>query len=162
MFQGLVIFLCWMFQGFMIYKCCMFQGFVIFVTMCREALDDYRRYRRDKEANSQKFRKLTRDGMVPVPSSNIKVGDLIVVDKVSGSMQERLYTCIHQLWKKLFILGVKFTFITIKLTLVTIELTFVSKICSHKIYCLYRIYIVMMIEFMSYWGDCERKFYTGF
>lgn len=56
-------------------------GFVIFVTMCREALDDYRRYRRDKEANSQKFRKLTRDGMVPVPSSNIKVGDLIVVDK---------------------------------------------------------------------------------
>lgn len=60
-----------------------FQGFVIFVTMCREALDDYRRYRRDKEANSQKFRKLTRDGMVPVPSSNIKVGDLIVVDKVS-------------------------------------------------------------------------------
>lgn len=53
------------------------------MTMCREALDDYRRYRRDKEANSQKFRKLTRDGMVPVPSSNIKVGDLIVVDKVS-------------------------------------------------------------------------------
>ncbi|XP_048762604.1 probable phospholipid-transporting ATPase IIB [Ostrea edulis] len=56
-------------------------GFVIFVTMCREALDDFRRYRRDKEANSQKFRKLTRDGMIPIPSSNIKVGDLIVVDK---------------------------------------------------------------------------------
>ena len=99
MFQGFVIFLCWMFQGFMIYKCCMFQGFVIFVTMCREALDDYRRYRRDKEANSQKFRKLTRDGMVPVPSSNIKVGDLIVVDKVRSSiihsltsMQESLYS----------------------------------------------------------------------
>ena len=138
MFQGFVIFLCWMFQGFMIYKCCMFQGFVIFVTMCREALDDYRRYRRDKEANSQKFRKLTRDGMVPVPSSNIKVGDLIVVDKVWGSiihsltsMQERLYTCtcINEPWKRTFILGVKFTFITIKLT-------FVIEIHSHKMYCL--------------------------
>ena len=86
MFHGFVIFLCCLFQGSMIYKCCMFQGFVIFVTMCREALDDYRRYRRDKEANSQKFRKLTRDGMVPVPSSNIKVGDLIVVDKVRSSI----------------------------------------------------------------------------
>ncbi|KAJ8302840.1 LOW QUALITY PROTEIN: hypothetical protein KUTeg_019236 [Tegillarca granosa] len=50
--------------------------------MCREALDDYRRYRRDKEANSQKFKKLTRDGMVQIPSSDIKVGDLIVVEKV--------------------------------------------------------------------------------
>ena len=165
MFQGFVIFLCWMFQGFMIYKCCMFQGFVIFVTMCREALDDYRRYRRDKEANSQKFRKLTRDGMVPVPSSNIKVGDLIVVDKVQSSimhsltsMLESLYTCVHQLWKKLFILGVRFTFITIKLTLVTIELTFVSKICSHKIYCLYLIYIVMMIDLISNWGVLMGNF----
>nr|KAG5712977.1 hypothetical protein BaRGS_021771 [Batillaria attramentaria] len=56
-------------------------GFVLFVTMCREALDDWRRYRRDKEANSQMYRKLTRDGFVKVPSSDIQVGDLIVVDK---------------------------------------------------------------------------------
>ncbi|KAK3086037.1 hypothetical protein FSP39_012460 [Pinctada imbricata] len=56
-------------------------GFVIFVTMCREAWDDFRRFRRDKEANSQKYRKLTRDGLIPIPSSNIKIGDLIVVDK---------------------------------------------------------------------------------
>ena len=58
------------------------QGFVLFVTMCREALDDWRRYRRDKEANSQIYRKLTRDGFSKVPSSDIQVGDLIVVDKV--------------------------------------------------------------------------------
>ncbi|CAG2238567.1 E7.6.2.1 [Mytilus edulis] len=56
-------------------------GFVIFVTMCREALDDYRRYRRDKEANSQKYKKLTRDGLISIPSSDIKVGDLIQVEK---------------------------------------------------------------------------------
>lgn len=54
---------------------------MIFVTMCREALDDYRRYRRDKEANSQKYKKLTRDGLVFIPSSDIKVGDLIQVEK---------------------------------------------------------------------------------
>ncbi|KAK6186527.1 hypothetical protein SNE40_008550 [Patella caerulea] len=55
--------------------------FVLFVTMCREALDDYRRYRRDKEANSQVYKKQTRNGVVSVPSSNIRVGDLIVVEK---------------------------------------------------------------------------------
>lgn len=58
---------------------------MLFVTMCREALDDYRRYRRDKEANSQMYRKLTRDGFCKVPSSDIQVGDLIVVDKVRGA-----------------------------------------------------------------------------
>ncbi|CAL1541081.1 unnamed protein product [Lymnaea stagnalis] len=56
-------------------------GFVLFVTMCREALDDYRRYRRDKEANSQKYKKLTRDGIVRVPSSDIQVGHLIILEK---------------------------------------------------------------------------------
>ncbi|XP_041375249.1 probable phospholipid-transporting ATPase IIB isoform X2 [Gigantopelta aegis] len=56
-------------------------GFVIFVTMCREALDDYRRYSRDKEANSQKYKKLSRDGITSIPSSAIRVGDLIVVEK---------------------------------------------------------------------------------
>ena len=58
------------------------QGFVLFVTMCREALDDFRRYRRDKEANSQKFKLFSRDGVTEIPSSKIKVGDLIFVEKV--------------------------------------------------------------------------------
>lgn len=58
------------------------QCFVILVTMIRECLDDYRRYRRDKEANSQLYKKLTRDGLKSLPSSNIKVGDLITVEKV--------------------------------------------------------------------------------
>ncbi|CAI9715878.1 probable phospholipid-transporting ATPase IIB isoform X2 [Octopus vulgaris] len=55
--------------------------FVIFVTMVREGFDDYQRYRRDKEANSQLYGKLTRDGLKLLPSSNIKVGDLITVEK---------------------------------------------------------------------------------
>ncbi len=58
------------------------QTFVILVTMIREAVDDIRRYRRDKEVNSQKFTKLTRRGPVKVPSSTIKVGDIVMVEKV--------------------------------------------------------------------------------
>ena len=59
-----------------------FQGFVLFVTMCREALDDFRRYRRDNEANSQKFKSFTSSGIVNIPSSSIRVGDLVFVEKV--------------------------------------------------------------------------------
>ena len=56
---------------------------MIFVTMVREALDDFRRYRRDKEANSQRFKIFTNSGIVHVPSSSLKVGDLVFVEKVS-------------------------------------------------------------------------------
>ncbi|GAB6024708.1 ATP synthase subunit 9 [Chamberlinius hualienensis] len=55
--------------------------FVLFVTICREAVDDIRRHRRDVEVNSQRYRKLTKSGSVSIPSSKIKVGDLIVIEK---------------------------------------------------------------------------------
>lgn len=35
------------------------QGFVLAVTMVREAIDEVRRYQRDKEMNSQLYGKLT-------------------------------------------------------------------------------------------------------
>ena len=50
--------------------------------MVREAIDDIRRWRRDKELNGKKYKKLTREGIVQVKSSDIKVGDLIIVEKV--------------------------------------------------------------------------------
>ncbi|XP_022108719.1 probable phospholipid-transporting ATPase IIB isoform X2 [Acanthaster planci] len=56
-------------------------AFVIFVTVVREALDDFRRFCRDREVNSQQFLKLTRAGLVRVPSSEIQVSDLVVVEK---------------------------------------------------------------------------------
>ncbi|GBM70525.1 putative phospholipid-transporting ATPase IIB [Araneus ventricosus] len=56
-------------------------GFVLTVTLIREAIDDFRRYRRDREVNYRKYRKLTSRGVVQVPSANIKVSDLIIVDK---------------------------------------------------------------------------------
>lgn len=38
------------------------QGFVLAVTMVREAVDEARRYQRDKEMNSQLYSKLTMQG----------------------------------------------------------------------------------------------------
>lgn len=58
-------------------------GFVLMVTICREAVDDFRRFKRDKEINSQKYKRLilqTRE-WEKIPSSKIKVGDIIVVEK---------------------------------------------------------------------------------
>ena len=67
-------------------------AFVLFVTMGKEAYDDYKRYLRDKEANSAKYLILEPSGAdaVPldggphtrsVPSSSIRVGDLILLEK---------------------------------------------------------------------------------
>ncbi|KAK7898453.1 hypothetical protein WMY93_019306 [Mugilogobius chulae] len=56
-------------------------GFVLAVTMVREAVDEVRRYQRDKEMNSQLYTKLTVRGKVQVKSSDIQVGDLIIVEK---------------------------------------------------------------------------------
>ncbi|XP_042882085.1 probable phospholipid-transporting ATPase IIB [Penaeus japonicus] len=57
-------------------------GFVILVTMIREAVDDVRRRQRDNEVNQQKYKKLTpQGGSRTVTSANIKVGDLIFVEK---------------------------------------------------------------------------------
>jgi len=54
-------------------------SFVLGVTMLKEWHDDYLRWRRDKEANGQQYSRLTATGTVPIPSSKIKVGDLIVL-----------------------------------------------------------------------------------
>ncbi|KAI1295658.1 putative phospholipid-transporting ATPase IIB [Halotydeus destructor] len=56
-------------------------GFVLAVTLTREAVDDMLRYKRDKAINSQLYQKLTPTGRQVIPSSKIKVGDLIVVYK---------------------------------------------------------------------------------
>lgn len=56
-------------------------GFVLTVTLIREFIDDCRRYTRDREVNAQQFRKLTPSGTSLIPSSDIKVSDLIMVEK---------------------------------------------------------------------------------
>ncbi|XP_075263980.1 putative phospholipid-transporting ATPase IIA isoform X2 [Convolutriloba macropyga] len=56
-------------------------AFVICVTMIREAIDDFRRFSRDKEVNSSMYKKLTNEGVVKIPSSKIQVADIIILDK---------------------------------------------------------------------------------
>ncbi|KAI8324412.1 phospholipid-translocating P-type ATPase [Martensiomyces pterosporus] len=55
--------------------------FVLVVTMAKEWHDDHARKKRDNEANSQKYVRLTVDGRQVVPSAKIRVGDLIVIEK---------------------------------------------------------------------------------
>ncbi|KAG0953609.1 hypothetical protein G6F29_002070 [Rhizopus arrhizus] len=55
--------------------------FVLTITVSKEALDDYQRYKRDKEANSQLYCRLTSTGNQNIPSSKIRVGDLLYVNK---------------------------------------------------------------------------------
>lgn len=58
-------------------------AFVLCVTMGKEAFDDYQRYLRDNEANSQKYTKINSSTGLskPVPSSSLRVGDLVCLEK---------------------------------------------------------------------------------
>lgn len=59
-----------------------FQGFVLTVTIFREAVDDFRRHKRDREVNSQRYTRLcANQPPEKVPSSKLKVGDIIIVEK---------------------------------------------------------------------------------
>lgn len=54
------------------------------MTICREAVDDLRRHKRDQEVNNQKCKRLLKNSeksIEIVPASKLKVGDLIIVDK---------------------------------------------------------------------------------
>eukprot|EP01114_Cavostelium_apophysatum_P015341 TRINITY_DN4154_c0_g1_i1.p1 TRINITY_DN4154_c0_g1~~TRINITY_DN4154_c0_g1_i1.p1 ORF type:complete len:1093 (+),score=239.76 TRINITY_DN4154_c0_g1_i1:78-3356(+) len=55
-------------------------AFVLLATMAKEAWDDIKRFLRDREANSQLYPKLTAQGIIEIPSSKIRVGDLIVLE----------------------------------------------------------------------------------
>jgi phospholipid-translocating ATPase len=58
------------------------QAFVLFITICREAFDDFMRFLRDKEINNQKYIRLSAKGQHPITSAEIEVGDVIIVGKV--------------------------------------------------------------------------------
>eukprot|EP00002_Diphylleia_rotans_P019556 TRINITY_DN3778_c0_g2_i9.p1 TRINITY_DN3778_c0_g2~~TRINITY_DN3778_c0_g2_i9.p1 ORF type:complete len:1276 (+),score=258.10 TRINITY_DN3778_c0_g2_i9:70-3897(+) len=53
--------------------------FVLTVTISKEAYDDFKRYQRDKEANSQLYECISRDGFHLKPSASLRVGDLVIV-----------------------------------------------------------------------------------
>lgn len=47
---------------------------VLAITILKEAVDDYKRYLRDKETNNQPIEKITSKGLVKITSAEIKVG----------------------------------------------------------------------------------------
>ncbi|KAH8581608.1 phospholipid-translocating P-type ATPase [Cryptosporidium sp. chipmunk genotype I] len=53
---------------------------VISITIGKEAIDDIKRYKRDKEFNNKKYRKINKNGVQEIRSSDIKVGDLIEIN----------------------------------------------------------------------------------
>ena len=56
--------------------------FVLTITMVKEAADDFQRFRRDKEANNEKFEVLMRgisSVRTLIPSSQLKVGDIVIL-----------------------------------------------------------------------------------
>ncbi|KAJ1882825.1 putative aminophospholipid-translocase [Coemansia sp. RSA 486] len=55
--------------------------FVLAVTMMKEWHDDHARKKRDNEANSQRYMRLTVDGPEVIPSKKIRVGDLVLIEK---------------------------------------------------------------------------------
>jgi phospholipid-translocating ATPase len=50
---------------------------VLTITIIKEAVDDFKRYQRDTEANSQKYKKICENKIEEITSAEIKVGDLI-------------------------------------------------------------------------------------
>ena len=47
--------------------------------MIKEGYDDFKRYRRDTEANSAMYEVLTPAGIKRIPSSKIKLGDFVIL-----------------------------------------------------------------------------------
>ncbi|PFH33753.1 cation-transporting atpase family protein [Besnoitia besnoiti] len=55
-------------------------AFVQFVTIAKEAYDDYKRYVRDKEMNEQGYKRLTHEGLHDVAAAQIEVGHIIQIE----------------------------------------------------------------------------------
>ncbi|KAF7457951.1 putative phospholipid-transporting ATPase IIB isoform X2 [Cryptosporidium felis] len=53
---------------------------VLSVTIGKEAIDDIKRYKRDREFNNKRYRKIIRNGTKEIRSCDIKVGDLIEIN----------------------------------------------------------------------------------
>lgn len=47
--------------------------------MLKEAYDDIKRMKRDRAVNSELYKRLTKNGLETIPSSKIKVGDIIQI-----------------------------------------------------------------------------------
>src|SRR5690606_10969837 len=77
--------------------------FVLSITMAKEGYDDIQRYRRDREANSAKYERLTSSGIEIIPSSHIRVGDLIVLHANTRVPADMILLRTHEKTGSIFI-----------------------------------------------------------
>ena len=57
-------------------------AFVVALSLAKDAFDDLQRFRRDRSANAEQYFKLLPDGApLPIASSDIQVGDLLLIDQ---------------------------------------------------------------------------------
>ena len=62
---------------------------VLAITIIKEGVDDFKRYQRDKEANSQIYKKVSEKGIVDLSSAEIQVGDILQLnanDRIPADM----------------------------------------------------------------------------
>lgn len=72
-------------------------AFVLAVTISKEAYDDFKRFLRDREANSSKYWKINADGTrKKIPSSSIRVGDIIFLEKNEKVPADLLFLRTHE------------------------------------------------------------------
>lgn len=50
---------------------------VLAITILKEAVDDFKRYQRDKETNNQEFTKVSEEGLIKITAAEIEVGDIL-------------------------------------------------------------------------------------
>lgn len=53
---------------------------VLVLTMLKEAYDDYKRYKRDKEANLTRYRIIRNQQFVSIPSCDLRVGHIVEIN----------------------------------------------------------------------------------
>jgi len=54
-------------------------AFVLLVTLIKESIDDFYRYRRDQETNNARYNKITLEGKKIIKSRDIKIGDVLEI-----------------------------------------------------------------------------------
>jgi phospholipid-translocating ATPase len=52
---------------------------ILIITLTKEAYDDYLRWKRDKEVNNQRYKRISENGIVETSSSDIKVGQILQI-----------------------------------------------------------------------------------
>jgi phospholipid-translocating ATPase len=76
---------------------------VLTVTIIKEAIDDYYRYKMDKELNNQKLTKITKIGKIKIKAADLRVGDIIELNQNERAPADIIILKSYEEGKVLFI-----------------------------------------------------------